>query len=143
MLDQILEGLSGSRVGRNLLLFVAGYLIVAFVTALILVGMIAALPTTYFQDGNEVKPRRSGGALIVVGRVARNGIGLILIVLGILLSLPAVPGQGVLTMLIGAMLVDFPGKRPLERKLVARPRVLETMNRVRAWLGKPPLLRSR
>jgi hypothetical protein len=44
-------------------------------------------------------------------------------------------------MLIGLMLVDFPGKRPLEHKLAARPRVLETINRVRAWLGRPPLMR--
>ena len=48
---------------------------------------------------------------------------------------------GVLTMLIGLMLVDFPGKRRLEQRLVARPGVLETMNRVRAWLGRPPLVR--
>ena len=41
----------------------------------------------------------------------------------------------------GLMLVDFPGKRVLEQKLVARRGVLETMNRVRAWLGRPPLVR--
>jgi hypothetical protein len=77
----------------------------------------------------------------VIGRVLRNVVGLALIILGFLLSLPAVPGQGVLTMLVGLLLVDFPGKRRFERKLVARPGVLETMNRVRAWLRRPPLVR--
>jgi hypothetical protein len=43
-------------------------------------------------------------------------------------------------MLVGLMLVDFPGKRRFERKLVARPGVLEAMNRVRAWLRRPPLV---
>ncbi len=76
----------------------------------------------------------------MVVRLAKNALGLVLVVVGLLLSLPGVPGQGVLTMLIGLMLLDFPGKRALERKLVARPRVLESMNRMRAWLGKPPLV---
>jgi hypothetical protein len=140
MLDQILAWLSASRAGPGLLFFVTGYVIVALVTVLILVVVIAALPETYFQDGVEIRPGRRG-ALNLVGRLARNGIGLILIVLGLLLSLPAIPGQGVLTMLVGLMLLDFRAKRPLERKLVARPRVLDTMNRVRAWLGRPPLVR--
>jgi hypothetical protein len=39
------------------------------------------------------------------------------------------------------MLLEFPGKRSLERRLLARPRVLETMNRIRARLGRPPLVR--
>jgi len=124
-----------------LLLFVVGYVIVTAATILILAVILARLPATYFQEGAEAQPRRRGGTASMVVRLARNGLGIVLIVLGILLSLPAVPGQGVLTMLIGLMLVDFPGKRSLERKLVARPRVLETMNRVRAWLGKPPLVR--
>ena len=136
MLDQIVAWLLGSRAGRNLLFFVVGYAIVALVTLLILVVVIATLPETYFQE--DVQGRRSYGG---VGRIARNAIGLVLIILGFLLSLPTIPGQGVLTMLVGLMLVDFPSKRPLERKLLARPRVLETMNRVRAWFGRPPLVR--
>jgi hypothetical protein len=141
MLDEALTWLSQSGAGRNVVLFVAGYVVVAAATMLILIVMLAALPATYFRDGAEAQPRRSRGPLNVVLRLAKNVLGIGLIVLGLLLSLPAVPGQGVLTMLIGLMLVDFPGKRPLEKKLVARPGVLETMNRLRAWLGRPPLLR--
>ena len=141
MFDTVLAWLSQGRAGRNLLLLVAGYVVAAGVTVLILVAMLATLPATYFRDGVETRPLLSAGLASVVGRLAKNGMGLILIVLGFLLSLPGIPGQGVLTMLIGLMLVDFPGKRPLERRLVARPGVLETMNRVRAWLGRPPLVR--
>lgn len=50
------------------------------------------------------------------------------------------PGPGVLTILIGVMLLNFPGKRRLERKLVERPRVLEAINRLRARFGKAPLI---
>lgn len=141
MLDGVLAWLSEGRAGRNLLLLVLGYVVALVVTVVILVAMLATLPANYFRDDSEVTSLRNAGALSVVKRLVQNGIGLVLIVLGALLSLPGIPGQGVLTMLIGLMLVDFPGKRPLEQKLVARPGVLETMNRVRAWLGRPPLVR--
>jgi hypothetical protein len=41
--------------------------------------------------------------------------------MGIILALPGVPGQGILTVLIGVMLLEFPGKRRLERAIVGRP----------------------
>jgi hypothetical protein len=132
--------LSGEGVGRNLLLLGAGYVAVFVVTILIVVGMLAALPVTYFRDDTQPRPIPRGRAAGVVGRVLKNALGLVLIILGFLLSLPGIPGQGVMTMLIGLMLVDFPGKRRFEQKLVARPGVLEAMNRVRAWLRRPPLV---
>jgi hypothetical protein len=141
MLDRLLAWLSEGRAGRSLLLVGAGYVVALAVTLALLAAMLASLPANYFRADFEVKPLRGAGALRVVKRLAKNAIGLVLIVLGALLSLPGIPGQGVLTMLIGLMLVDFPGKRGLERKLVARTGVLETMNRVRRWLGRPPLVR--
>jgi hypothetical protein len=141
MVDQALAWLSEGRAGRNLLLVVVGYVVALVVTVVILVAMLATLPPNYFRDDFKMTPPRNAGMLGVGKRLIKNGIGLVLIVLGALLSLPGIPGQGVLTMLIGLMLVDFPGKRALEKKLVARRGVLETMNRVRAWLGKPPLVR--
>ncbi len=50
-----------------------------------------------------------------------------------------VPGQGILTILIGIMLLDLPGTRNLELKLVRRPHVLGAINRIRARFHKPPL----
>jgi hypothetical protein len=55
------------------------------------------------------------------------------------MSLPGVPGQGVLTILLGVMLLDFPGKRRLEYKLISQPRVFNNINRLRARFDKPPL----
>lgn len=140
MLDQAWAWVFQGGAGRNAALFVAVYAIAAVVTMAILVVMIATLPATYFRDGADGPPRRRGVAEMVV-RLVRNVLGLVLMVVGLLLSLPLVPGQGVLTMLVGLILVDIPGKRRLEQRLVARPRVLETLNRVRAWLGRPPLVR--
>jgi hypothetical protein len=43
-------------------------------------------------------------------------------------------------MLVGLGLVDFPGKRALERRLLRLPRVLASVNKLRARFGKPPIL---
>ncbi|MBX7104998.1 MAG: hypothetical protein K1X57_13010 [Gemmataceae bacterium] len=69
----------------------------------------------------------------------RNVIGWLLIALGIVLSFPGVPGQGLLTILLGIMLIDFPGKRRLEQRFVAWPRVFHSVNLLRKKFGRPPL----
>ncbi len=51
-----------------------------------------------------------------------------------------VPGQGLLMVLIGLMLVDFPGRRRVEKALARRPGILATVNRLRARFSRPPLL---
>ena len=79
-------------------------------------------------------------ALRMLGIFAKNLLGLVLVGLGVVMSLPGVPGQGVLTILLGVMLLDFPGKRRLELMLVSRPRVFRAINRLRARFDKPPLI---
>lgn len=72
--------------------------------------------------------------------ILKNILGLFLILLGIALSLPGVPGQGVLTILLGLIMMDIPGKRPLEAKIIKRPPVLAAINKLRAKYGKEPLV---
>ena len=60
--------------------------------------------------------------------------------LGIVLSLPGVPGQGLLTILLGIMIMDFPGKDRLEQKLLSRPSIVNAINRLRGRFNKPPLV---
>jgi hypothetical protein len=74
------------------------------------------------------------------GVVVKNVLGALLVLLGLVMSLPGVPGQGVLTILLGVMLLDFPGKQRLERKIVSRPRVQHAINRLRARFRRPPLV---
>jgi hypothetical protein len=140
MLDLPFAWLAGIAAGRTLLLAVVVYLAVFAVTILIVVGMLATLPATYFRDGTPPRSPGRGGGVAAVARVTRNAAGLVLIVLGFLLSLPAVPGQGLLTILIGLMLIDVPGKRRLERRLVARRGIFEALNRLRACCGRPPFV---
>jgi len=71
--------------------------------------------------------------------IAKNILGVFLILLGIVLSLPGVPGQGILTILLGLIMLDIPGKRPLEARIIKRPAVLSAINNLRAKYGKEPL----
>jgi len=66
--------------------------------------------------------------------------GVVVTLLGVRLSLPGIPGPGLLLILIGMTLLSFPGKRRLERKLLERPRVLQAINSVRERFGKLPLV---
>ena len=87
---------------------------------------------------------RAGGtlgrpALTAAKVIGKNLLGVVLVLLGIVLSLPGVPGQGLLTVLLGIMLLDFPGIRRLEQKLLTRPTIINAITRLRQRFGKPPL----
>ena len=102
--------------------------------------VILALPAEYF-----VRPSSTAGlwhshkVLRLSWLVARNVVGWLLFLVGIVLALPLVPGPGALFMLIGLGLVDFPGKRALQRRLLRERHVLLSVNRIRARFGRPPL----
>ena len=72
--------------------------------------------------------------------VAKNFLGVIVFLAGFVMALPLVPGPGVLFMLVGLALVDFPGKRSLELWLLREPHVLSSVNKMRARFGKSPIL---
>lgn len=74
----------------------------------------------------------------VLGMVLKNALGVSLVVLGLVMSLPGVPGQGLLTMFIGVVLLDLPGKRAFERRIIAKPKILHACNRLRIRFGKKP-----
>ncbi len=102
-------------------------------------AVLVRLPADYFRDGRSSPVASRHPVARWVGMVVKNVAGLLLVVLGLLLSLPGIPGQGLLTILIGVMLLDFPGKRRVERRLVSRPRVLAGINALRIRFGRAPL----
>ncbi|MGZ8848056.1 MAG: hypothetical protein ACXW3C_16480 [Pyrinomonadaceae bacterium] len=116
-------------------------MVVTFVVATSIVTLVVVkLPATYFHPSHDRdlwSDRHR--AIRWTGLVIKNLGGLILVLLGIAMSLPGVPGPGVLTILFGIMLLDFPGKRRLEYKLVSHPRVLKAINQVRQKYDSPPL----
>ena len=70
--------------------------------------------------------------------ILKNLVGAVLVLAGILMLIG--PGQGILTILIGLIMLDIPGKRPLEARIIKRPRILSAVNSLRARYKKPPLV---
>ncbi len=70
--------------------------------------------------------------------ISKNLAGLVMIILGIVMLVG--PGQGILSILTGLILMDIPGKRPLEARIVRRPPVLAAVNKLRAKYGREPLV---
>ena len=101
--------------------------------------VLARLPADYFINPDARRPIDRHPVLKVLAVLVRNALGCALIALGVLLSLPGVPGQGLLTILMGVMLIDFPGKPRFQKWLVTRRAVLFAVNRLRARAGQPPL----
>ena len=69
--------------------------------------------------------------------VLKNLLGIVLIVLGILMLV--LPGQGLLTIAAGLMLVNFPGKRRFQSWLVSRKPIYSAINAMRRRAHQPPL----
>jgi hypothetical protein len=140
MVDWILRAWASLTWGK--VLVGLGTFVISFTVSIALVSFVLVrLPANYFHTSHarafwEDKHR----AVRWSGLVLKNLIGLVLIVLGIIMSLPGVPGQGILTILLGLIMMDIPGKRPLETRLVKRPPVLRSINRLRERFGKPPLI---
>jgi hypothetical protein len=99
------------------------------------------IPANYFSPHYQQDFLPNSPWLVRWGAVIlKNLLGVFLIGLGILLSLPGVPGQGLLTILLGLIMLDIPGKRPLEAKIIQRPSILSAINNLRARFKKPPLI---
>ncbi len=50
-----------------------------------------------------------------------------------------IPGQGLLTMFMGIILIDYPKKYAVEKRLVSTPAVLKGINWLRKKAGKSAL----
>ena len=128
--------LTWQKVLVGALIFLASFFVNLGIVSFILVK----LPADHFSKSRKTKfwagPRPALHAAKVIGK---NIGGVLLVALGIVLSLPGVPGQGLLTVLLGIMLLDFPGRHRLEQKLLSKPSIVNTINRLRGRFGKPPL----
>lgn len=77
-------------------------------------------------------------AVRVALKVLKNLLAYCVITAGILMLF--LPGQGVLTIIVGLLLADFPGKHRLMRWALTRPSVLRAVNWLRVRAHREPLL---
>jgi len=100
---------------------------------------ISLLSPDYFMPGRD-RTRTFGSRHPIIrwtGLILKNVVGAGLVISGI--ALLALPGQGLLTILVGLALMNFPGKRALELWLIRLPMVLRAMNWIRKRGGREPL----
>ncbi len=70
-------------------------------------------------------------------RVLKNLAGAALLIAGI--AMLVLPGQGLITIALALLLLDIPGKRKLEHRLLHHPKLLGPINRVRRRFGRAEL----
>jgi len=115
-------------------------LLTLLVSAVLVPILIRRLPEDYFLDNSPAveEIRAQHPVLRLAFLLVKNLLGGILLAGGVIMLFT--PGQGVLTILIGLMLMNFPGKRRLEIRLVR----IKPLNRAIQWIrrraGRQPLL---
>ena len=132
---QFWETLTWYKVAWGLLFAIIG-MVASY--GLIVIGMIK-IPADYFSP-NYVQEIGSDKHFSVrwAAFIIKNTIGFLLIIAGAVMIFT--PGPGVPTILLGLIMMDIPGKRPLEAKLIQRQMVLSAVNDLRAKYNKPPLI---
>jgi hypothetical protein len=108
-----------------------GFSVLAVVGSIVFVPRyLAKLPPDFLTAGDHEQHS-------VTWRVVRNGLGVVLVLLGVAMLL--LPGQGLITLMVGVMLLDFPGKQRLVQRVLGQPKVLKAVNKLRAKHDRPPL----
>ncbi len=107
------------------------------VSALLVPVFIQILPEDYFVK-EKMKSRISWVPfpLHVLYLVFKNVVGVLLIILG--LAMLVLPGQGLLTIMVGVILADIPGERQVFLFILRKTPVLKMMNWLREKKGIPP-----
>lgn len=114
----------------------------ALAAASIVLALVIVIGWPVDQFKGETPPpfwERRHPVVRMLGLAFKNVAGVLIVLLGIVMALPGVPGQGLLLILIGLTLVNFPGKRRLERKLIRRPAISRVVNMMRGRFGRPAL----
>lgn len=125
---------------QDLLQWLGGTSLLLFAVTLVAFPLVIInLPQDYFlrHERDPAHQKRRHPAVWLTLTILKNFLGWVLILAGI--AMLVLPGQGVLSILIGATLANFPGKYVLERRLVRRPAVSRTLNQIRARANQPPL----
>jgi hypothetical protein len=125
---------------RALLWFAAAASVAIFVASVIVIpALIVRIQPDYFTHAVRPPSRWADQQRFVrIGIiVGMNVLGTILMIAG--LAMLVLPGQGFLTLLVGFLIIDFPGKYRLEKWLISRRLILRSINWLRRRRNREPL----
>ena len=121
-------------------LFVITFSVTSLVFSIVgCAALITFLPPDYFTETNQGHTIKNPILRFFLS-VLKNLVGGLLIVVGALLAVPGIPGQGLLTILAGLIISDFPGKKRLARKIIRIRAVFLAANKIRQQFNRPPLI---
>ena len=112
------------------MIFVISSIVLSILSILFVPFFLGTIPADYLNN----KPKRNTNIFKII---ARNIFGIFLIAIGIVLLL--LPGQGLLTMVAGLLLIDYPCKYKIEKNFFSKPKVFKAINWARQKIKKPPL----
>lgn len=125
---------------ENLLLGLAAISFLVFIASLLLIPWIVTkIPSDYFTHPKRQKYLWDDQPNILryLFVFLKNVLGVMLVLGGF--TLLFLPGQGVVTMMIGLLIMDFPYKYKVETWIIKHPVVLRSINRLRKKAKQPPL----
>ncbi len=102
--------------------------------------LVIRIPADYFAHPHRADSEwiRKRPVFRLIWVIAKNMLGGAFFILGVLMLV--LPGQGLLTLLIAVALLDFPGKFRLQRWVVTRRGVIDSIDWIRKRAGKEPLV---
>ena len=109
MFDQFIQ-FAESWISKEMWVGLIVFSVIAFVGTLVAIpAILIRLPPDYFQNHHH-KPwfANHHPVIRILGLVIKNIAGIIFLLAGI--AMLVLPGQGLLTMLLGILFIDFPGK---------------------------------
>ena len=126
------------NVYKNLILWFGSISLFVFLFSLLSIKwLVSLIPEDYFINKKDSKIKTNNILIWYIVLIFKNLIGYSLILGGIMMLV--LPGQGLFTIIIGLMMSNYPGKYSIEKKFIAIPTILKSINWLRKQSNKPPI----
>jgi uncharacterized membrane protein SpoIIM required for sporulation len=127
-----------SRYQREVWMLGVASAVMLLLSAMLIPFLIVRLPADFYAEENHRRRLFQNRPLVrMIFLFVKNALGGFLLIAGV--AMLVLPGQGILTILAALALLDFPGKRNLEMRILHRPAVMRTINWLRLRAGRDPL----
>jgi hypothetical protein len=117
---------------QSLLIWLSFFSAIFFIISLIaLPWLVGLIPEDYFFNTTTDPQNTNEDNFFykLVMKIGKNALGLVLLAGGVLMLF--LPGQGLLTIFMGAVLIDYPKKKLIERRFIKTAFILKGLNWIR------------
>ncbi|QEN03869.1 hypothetical protein EW093_03850 [Thiospirochaeta perfilievii] len=124
---------------RELILIFTIFSAITFLVSLIIIPfVIINLSPDYFKGANKPLYRYKNLFIRYFVLILKNIVGYIFIILGVIMLF--IPGQGLLSITLGLLFINFPGKKSLEYKFFSNKKISKVINSIRKKAGREEIL---